>query len=233
MPNVITEQTRAPVHNDIAKQTRVSAHNDFSERTRAPGHNDFAKRTPAPAHNDFAKRTQAARAANIAIAKRTRAALAAGHKKPGEGVLMTQGPAARDPARNIFLALGFPAAEEHFLKAELVLRLDKAMTLLGLTHEAAARRIGIIQSELSGILTGKFCQIPLERLMRYLTAFGHDIEIKIAACDPDKLGAVTIAGKRRKAPTIVSRPNARRRVGTRHASPLLFLTRSRARRAGR
>jgi hypothetical protein len=36
---------------------------------------------------------------------------------------MTKTPAAKDPTRNVWLQLGFPDAEEHFLKAELVLRL--------------------------------------------------------------------------------------------------------------
>ena len=53
---------------------------------------------------------------------------------------MTKTPAAKDPTRNVWLQLGFPDAEEHFLKAELVLRLDKAITSLGLTQRAAARR---------------------------------------------------------------------------------------------
>jgi transcriptional regulator with XRE-family HTH domain len=127
----------------------------------------------------------------------------------------------------------FPDPEAHFLKAELVLRLDKAMRSLGLTHEAAARRIGMAHSELTGILTGKFGAVPLERLMRFLTAVGHDIEIKIGACDPDKLGHVTIAGKRRKASAIVSRPNARRPLRPRRVPSMQLLTRSRARRAGR
>ncbi len=46
---------------------------------------------------------------------------------------MTKSPAAKDPTRNVWLQLGLPDAEEHFLKAELVLRLDKAITSLGLT----------------------------------------------------------------------------------------------------
>jgi hypothetical protein len=41
---------------------------------------------------------------------------------------MTRIPAAKDPTRNVWLQLGFPDAEEHFLKAELVLRLDKAIS---------------------------------------------------------------------------------------------------------
>jgi hypothetical protein len=35
---------------------------------------------------------------------------------------MARAPAAKDPARNVWLQLGFPDAEEHFLKAELVFR---------------------------------------------------------------------------------------------------------------
>ena len=53
---------------------------------------------------------------------------------------MTKIPAAKDPTRNVWLQLGFPDAEEHYLKAELVLRLDKAITSLGLTQRVAARR---------------------------------------------------------------------------------------------
>ena len=46
---------------------------------------------------------------------------------------VTKTPAAKDPTRNVWLQLGFPDAEEHFLKAEPVLRLDKAINSLGLT----------------------------------------------------------------------------------------------------
>jgi predicted XRE-type DNA-binding protein len=83
---------------------------------------------------------------------------------------VTKTPAAKDPTRNVWLQLGFPDAEEHFLKAELVLRLHKAINSLGLTQRAAARRIGTTQPELSKILGGKFTEVSLERLMRFLTA---------------------------------------------------------------
>jgi hypothetical protein len=46
---------------------------------------------------------------------------------------MTKTPAAKDPTRNVWLQLGFPDAEEHYLKAELVLQLDKAIKSQGLT----------------------------------------------------------------------------------------------------
>ena len=112
---------------------------------------------------------------------------------------MTRVPAAKDPARNVWLQLGFPDAEEHYLKAELVVRLDKAIKSLGLTQRAAARRIGTTQPELSKILRGKFSEVSLERLMRFLTALGYQIEIKIDAGRTNKAGAVTIRGARRTA----------------------------------
>jgi len=46
---------------------------------------------------------------------------------------MTQTPAARDPTRNVWLHLGLPDAEEHFLKAKLVLRLGITVTVLDCT----------------------------------------------------------------------------------------------------
>jgi len=112
---------------------------------------------------------------------------------------MTRTPAAKDPTRNVWLQLGFPDAEEHYLKAELVVRLDKAIKSLGLTQRGAARRIGTTQPELSKILGGKFTEVSLERLMRFLTALGYHIEIKIGAGRANKAGAVTIRGARRTA----------------------------------
>jgi predicted XRE-type DNA-binding protein len=113
--------------------------------------------------------------------------------------MMTKLPAAKDPTRNVWLQLGFPDAEQHYLKAGLVLRLDKAIKSLGLTQRAAAQRIGTTQPELSKVLGGKFTEISLERLMRFLTALGYDIEIKIGATQANKPGDVIIRDARRTA----------------------------------
>jgi predicted XRE-type DNA-binding protein len=112
---------------------------------------------------------------------------------------MAKAPAAKDPARNVWLQLGFPDAEEHFLKAELVFRLDRAIKALGVTQRVAAQRIGATQPELSKILGGKFTEVSLERLMRFLTALGYHIEIKIGARTADKAGEVTVRDGRRTA----------------------------------
>jgi predicted XRE-type DNA-binding protein len=105
----------------------------------------------------------------------------------------------KDLSRNVWLQLGFADAEEHYLKAELVHRLDKAIKSLDLTQRIAAQRLGTTQPELSKILRGKFSEVSLERLMRFLTALGFHIEIKIAASKATKTGQVTVKDARRKA----------------------------------
>jgi predicted XRE-type DNA-binding protein len=112
---------------------------------------------------------------------------------------MRSTPAAKDPTRNVWLQLGLPEAEEHYLKAELVLRLDRAIRSLGMTQRTAARRIGTTQPELSKILRGKFSEVSLERLMRFLTALGYQIEIKIGTRESRKTGTVVVRDARRRA----------------------------------
>ena len=112
---------------------------------------------------------------------------------------MTKKAAAKDPDRNVWLQLRFQDAEEHYLKAELVLRLDKAIRALGLTQRMAARRIGATQPELSKILGGKFSEVSLERLMRFLAGLGHHIEITVGRARANEKGAVVVRDARRKA----------------------------------
>jgi predicted XRE-type DNA-binding protein len=112
---------------------------------------------------------------------------------------MKRSAAAKDPSRNVWLQLGLPDAEEHYLKAELVLRLQQTIRALGLTQRVAGRRIGASQPELSKILRGKFSEVSLERLMRFLTALGCQIEITIEAAKPRRSGNVTVKDSRRRA----------------------------------
>jgi predicted XRE-type DNA-binding protein len=80
---------------------------------------------------------------------------------------------------NIFADLGLPNAEEHQLKAALVVQLHRFIKARKLTQVAAAKLIGIKQPDLSNILRGHFQGFSLERLMRMLTAFDQDVEITV------------------------------------------------------
>jgi predicted XRE-type DNA-binding protein len=80
---------------------------------------------------------------------------------------------------NIFADLGLPNAEEHQLKAALVVQLRRLIKARKLTQTAAAEVIGIRQPDLSNILRGHYQGFSIERLMRMLTAFDQDIEITL------------------------------------------------------
>jgi predicted XRE-type DNA-binding protein len=103
----------------------------------------------------------------------------------------------KDPQRNVWLQLGFPDAEAHYLKAEMVLRLDQTIKALRLSQQMAADRMGTTQPELSKILRGKFSEVSLERLMRFLAALGHSVEIRIGAAG--RKGDITVRDAKRKA----------------------------------
>ena len=55
----------------------------------------------------------------------------------------------------------------------------KAHEALENTSLAAAKLIGVKQPDLSNILRGHYQGFSLERLMRMLTAFDHDVEITV------------------------------------------------------
>ena len=80
---------------------------------------------------------------------------------------------------NVFADLGLPHAEEHYLKAELVWKIDRLMKAQGLTQSAAAELFSVKQPDISKMLRGDFRQFSVERLMRFLVALGQDVEIRI------------------------------------------------------
>ena len=80
---------------------------------------------------------------------------------------------------NVFADLGFPEADAHIVKAELVSRIDDIVSRRGMTQTEAARLLGLSQPDVSRLLRGDFREYSLERLLRLLTALGRDIDIVV------------------------------------------------------
>jgi predicted XRE-type DNA-binding protein len=80
---------------------------------------------------------------------------------------------------NIFADLGLPNAEEHQLKAALVVQLKRLMTEREMTQTEAAKLVQMKQPDLSKLLRGQFRLVSVEKLMRMLTAFDQDVEITV------------------------------------------------------
>ena len=80
---------------------------------------------------------------------------------------------------NVFADLGLADAEKLTIKTGLVIEIRKAMRTLGLTQQAAARRMGITQPKVSDMMRGDFTNLSERKLMDCLTRLGYDIEIKV------------------------------------------------------
>ena len=83
----------------------------------------------------------------------------------------------RESGSNIFADLGLPDADAHLLKAQIVAELYRLTTERKLTQAKAGDRMGISQPEVSRLFKGHFREYSVERLMAFLTAFDHDVEI--------------------------------------------------------
>ena len=81
--------------------------------------------------------------------------------------------------RNVFKDLGLPNAEEHFVKAQLVFKIDTLIKERGLKQNGAATLLGIKQPDVSKMLRGEFRQFSVERLLRFLVALDQDVEILV------------------------------------------------------
>ena len=93
---------------------------------------------------------------------------------------------------NVFADLGLPDAEKLKIKSGLVIEIIKAVRKLGLTQDEAARRMGITQPKVSGMLRGDFSNLSERKLMDCLNRLGYDIEIKVKpAAEP--LGHLVLA----------------------------------------
>ena len=80
---------------------------------------------------------------------------------------------------NVYADLGLPDAEKLRIKTGLIIEIRKAMRCLGLTQQAAAKRMGISQPKVSDMMRGDFSNLSERKLMDCLNRLGYDIEIKV------------------------------------------------------
>lgn len=93
---------------------------------------------------------------------------------------------------NVFADLGLPDADKLKIKTGLVVEIRKAMRALGLTQQEAAKRMGVPQPKVSGMMRGDFSNLSERKLMDCLNRLGYDIEIKVRPA-AQSLGHLTLA----------------------------------------
>ncbi|WP_068639655.1 helix-turn-helix domain-containing protein [Thauera butanivorans] len=93
---------------------------------------------------------------------------------------------------NVFADLALPDAEKLKIKTDLVVEIRKAMRALGLTQQEAAKRMGISQPKVSGMMRGDFTNLSERKLMDCLNRLGYDIEIVVKPAS-ERVGHLSVA----------------------------------------
>lgn len=103
-----------------------------------------------------------------------------------------EGVEAQRSSGNVYADLGLPDADKLKIKTGLVIEIRKAMRALGLNQQMAAKRMGIPQPKVSGMMRGDFTNLSERKLMDCLNRLGYDIEIKVLpATEP--IGHLTLS----------------------------------------
>ena len=94
---------------------------------------------------------------------------------------------------NVFADLGLPDAEDLMAKANLALYIRRTIDARKLTQAQAAKLMGLDQPKVSSIINGRLDGFSTERLMRFLTDLGCDVQISVSAPHPESRGHVVFA----------------------------------------
>jgi predicted XRE-type DNA-binding protein len=115
---------------------------------------------------------------------------------PGTGTMNIQSDAPSitiEPSSgNVFADLGLADAAELDTKVRLAVEINRVLDARNLSQVIAAKLLGITQPKVSALKAYKLDGYSVERLMRFLTVLGRDVEIRITA------------GARRRAPGRIS-----------------------------
>ena len=80
---------------------------------------------------------------------------------------------------NVFADLGVPHPEQEQLKARLTLQIYRIIKARCVTQARAGALLGIKQPQVSMLMRNRSGNFSVERLMDFLTALGHDVEVRV------------------------------------------------------
>ena len=78
---------------------------------------------------------------------------------------------------NVFADLGLPNPEEALAKAQIAHQIHTIIEEKGLTQAQAGKILGVPQSKVSNVVLGNLSGFSMERLLRFLNALDHEVEI--------------------------------------------------------
>lgn len=80
---------------------------------------------------------------------------------------------------NVFTDLGSPAAEEKKTKVQLAVALNRIIQKRRLPQQSVAQTLKVNQPKVSALTNYRLDGFSVERLLNFLNALGHDVDIVI------------------------------------------------------
>ena len=94
---------------------------------------------------------------------------------------------------NVFADLNLPNPQEALTKAELARQINNVIKKKKLTKKQAALELGIDQSKILDLESGKLVRFSLEELFRFLNELGKDVVISVKSkARSSKKGSLSI-----------------------------------------
>ena len=85
-----------------------------------------------------------------------------------------------DSSGNVFADLGIDNPEEYLAKSELAAEILRIVQRRRLTQAEVAKLLGIRQPKVSELLRGRLDGFSTDRLLRFITLLGYDVQIKVS-----------------------------------------------------
>ena len=98
----------------------------------------------------------------------------------------------QDGSGNVFADLGIENADEYMAKSELAAEILRIVQRRRLTQAEAAKLLGIRQPKVSDLLRGRLDGFSSDRLLRFITRLGYNVQIKLTKARPHTQGHVEI-----------------------------------------
>jgi predicted XRE-type DNA-binding protein len=85
-----------------------------------------------------------------------------------------------DSSGNVFADLGIKNSEEYLAKSELAAEILRIVQRRRLTQAETAKLLRIRQPKVSDLLRGRLDGFSTDRLLRFITHLGYDVQIKLS-----------------------------------------------------
>ncbi len=97
-----------------------------------------------------------------------------------------------DSSGNVFADIGIENPDEYLAKSELAAEILRIVQRRRLTQAETAKLLNIRQPKVSDLLKGRLDGFSTDRLLRFITRLGYDIQIKLSKARTDTQGHMEV-----------------------------------------